>query len=405
MAIAVLLPALRATVHKHRLLQLALLFSVFCALQPAEAAKMERLSPAECAKAFKNLEFLQTWRRENLQPDPTQHLANLDETLQLFMRSKEPIAVKHVVLSEHASLLCYGNHSCFFVMDVWETRSRPGFLNFEVRDARGKRFTLRAQEQEGSLVNSRFASTSTFDIAPKSWKAIRGQANSIPVDLKALKAEYSHQGTEKMSAGELGTYLSRRQLATSTTAVESGSSEFVVGIKEANLMLAKALKENAPINKETLEKLNLLASKGIHPYGDPALEPLAGTLRGTKSQVISIDGRKFVVDTTEENVAQAHMGVVELNSFPPAKDVPAAIAAWLERANSISPSSDPREVFTLYQEFIFIHPFADANGRTGRMLLNYMLLKAELPSMTRASDSFYFSADDMVESYLEDVLP
>lgn len=67
---------------------------------------------------------------------------------------------------------------------------------------------------------------------------------------------------------------------------------------------------------------------------------------------------------------------------PPWTDVPAHVEAWLAEVQALHRLDAPRvpaELAWLHVRFEQIHPFLDGNGRTGRLLLNLLLVRLGYP--------------------------
>ena len=66
---------------------------------------------------------------------------------------------------------------------------------------------------------------------------------------------------------------------------------------------------------------------------------------------------------------------------PPWVDVPAQIESWLQAVNRLKARLPdfPEEVAALHCRFERIHPFLDGNGRTGRLVLNLILVRFGYP--------------------------
>lgn len=66
---------------------------------------------------------------------------------------------------------------------------------------------------------------------------------------------------------------------------------------------------------------------------------------------------------------------------PPWPDVPPLVTDWIARANEPLPDGrHPMEHLAgLHAEFERVHPFRDGNGRTGRLLLNLLLVRHGYP--------------------------
>ena len=61
--------------------------------------------------------------------------------------------------------------------------------------------------------------------------------------------------------------------------------------------------------------------------------------------------------------------------------VPAEVASWVDQVNALDPSraAFPEALAALHCRFEQIHPFLDGNGRTGRLLLNLVLVRHGYP--------------------------
>lgn len=61
--------------------------------------------------------------------------------------------------------------------------------------------------------------------------------------------------------------------------------------------------------------------------------------------------------------------------------IDAEMASWLSEANSIVPRSPdfPERIAKTHRDFEAIHPFLDGNGRTGRLVLNLILVRMGYP--------------------------
>ncbi len=80
----------------------------------------------------------------------------------------------------------------------------------------------------------------------------------------------------------------------------------------------------------------------------------------------------------------------------------------------LSRTDDPIEIINriarLHSDFVYIHPFIDGNGRTGRLIMNFELMKNGLPIAILSADhreEYYEAlayADNKNYQYIEDLL-
>src|SRR5918992_3946121 len=67
---------------------------------------------------------------------------------------------------------------------------------------------------------------------------------------------------------------------------------------------------------------------------------------------------------------------------PSSREVPAAVDTWLQQAKALVSADDlslPEALAEVHARFEQIHPFLDGNGRTGRLVLNLLLIRLQYP--------------------------
>lgn len=177
----------------------------------------------------------------------------------------------------------------------------------------------------------------------------------------------------KMRPRDLAELLSVSQKKLSITLKDQPDQALV----EGNLFLLGFLFKNLSLTLRDLEVLNLFSAFEAIPADqakDPYVRQMLGVLRGTQ-QIFSVDG-----NTVEVDVRFTQMGSPKF-AFMPAREVPVSMERWLMDFNGISEGASLPEIARLVKRYIAIHPFVDGNGRTARMLLDFMLLKSGRPPL------------------------
>lgn len=298
--------------------------------------------------------------------------------------------------------IVFKEYSTSFIILKKERLTNKRDLQFTLKDSSGRWFTIIAKS---SFLPKQY----TFDFS--TLKFIPSEKNDLNVYKKILHKTFADQRFEKMSVSQLGDYLTSLSLKTSTNAKKATGAEhaeFIKGISDGNNMLANLLVSKNPISETHLEQLNIFANQGINPYNWKTNAPMAGVIRGTSDKIIEIAGKKTKINMSQFEVSQTwrfagDLSATRLNYFIPAVEVPGHVKSLLKQINELGSLSTPMEVFTLYKDFIQTHPFADGNGRTARMLLNFLLLKTELPPAEKPAASLFYRPEDALRKYIQNV--
>jgi fido (protein-threonine AMPylation protein) len=93
---------------------------------------------------------------------------------------------------------------------------------------------------------------------------------------------------------------------------------------------------------------------------------------------------RLVTDRVLDEAGQFRRGAVSIRGSqlqpPPAREVPPLMDQWLAWLEGEGRSFDPVPRATIaHHGFLAVHPFLDGNGRTGRLLLNLLLMRDGYP--------------------------
>lgn len=106
---------------------------------------------------------------------------------------------------------------------------------------------------------------------------------------------------------------------------------------------------------------------------------------------------------TEQNYIQG----TDLDTAPP-QETPLLMKQWIDNVNyRMQNAKTNKDIINIvcesHIEFERIHPFADGNGRTGRLLMNYLLMKKSIAPLIIEKDEkekyMYFLATQDVEKF------
>lgn len=109
--------------------------------------------------------------------------------------------------------------------------------------------------------------------------------------------------------------------------------------------------------------------------GPALLRELAGAVMRSTGRVTNT--ALGTVDPTQGDLRRGNVFIVGASSFPNAQKVPALVAALTGELRERMPvATTLREqlelAFEAHQRLVSIHPFNDGNGRTSRLLMNYV---------------------------------
>jgi hypothetical protein len=140
----------------------------------------------------------------------------------------------------------------------------------------------------------------------------------------------------------------------------------------ANKYMLQKITSSEGLNEVDLETINLLAS---YQNGHLKLKNVDGVMRG--------DFRTFFVGDRSVSIDNSGLEIShgEVLAYLPSKDVKSAVRQWLFKANEVGENTSLLEIAELVQLLIAIHPFPEGNGRTVKIILDYLLLQAGMSPM------------------------
>lgn len=138
--------------------------------------------------------------------------------------------------------------------------------------------------------------------------------------------------------------------------------QMVIDHQKALVFTLQKAKEQTPFTEKLIQQIGALVVKNTGSVHSTML----GTFDSTKG---------------EYRLLNVHAGA---RRFPDSTKVPALMKTLVSEINTKLPTAKTFEqkcelAFEAHFRFVSIHPFADGNGRTSRLLMNYILLLFDLP--------------------------
>jgi hypothetical protein len=300
---------------------------------------------------------------------PPHHVGNLKQSIVLGQEILVPKS--HV---QEGILIELRRHELSLVTRVTD----DGFVEVRAPSGEARRFEIKPERTvHPALLFTPFALGAMASAGRTTLREVPTKASPPATDPlnapKRIDTTVLPRMVDKLADG-----LARSQIRTSTSARLSGFAPRITNnLIATNRQMLAHLISGKPLTVHDLEDWNLRVQEGLL---DREKQPKAGVLRGTR-KLVDLGGERVDVDLRDQQVGDTALDGTQALSFLPAGEVPRALSALVERVNRLDRSSTFLEVARVYRDFVHIHPFADGNGRAGRVLLDYALLKAGFPPL------------------------
>ncbi len=172
----------------------------------------------------------------------------------------------------------------------------------------------------------------------------------------------------------------------------------ITGHNEAINWILEIVKDETPLTEKFIRELHTLLLKessykeALTPDGKPTRRKIeVGKYKTQPNHVITVTGETFYFATPEETPAKMH-----------------DLLEWF-RNEKEKPDVNPIILASLFHyKFIRIHPFDDGNGRTARILMNFILMQFGFPPViikTEDKENYYavlrLADADQLEPFIE----
>jgi Fic family protein len=180
------------------------------------------------------------------------------------------------------------------------------------------------------------------------------------------------------------------QLAVEWTYNSNAIEGNTLTLRETQLILEQGITIGGKSLREHFEVINHREAIALVESLAEKREPIApGVARQLHAQIMA----RF----DDENAGQYRQLPVSIagaaHEPPPAWDLPARVADWAGWLAQQEGNAEPVELAAVaHHRLVSIHPFLDGNGRTARLVMNLVLLRAGYPPaiITRAGRAQYY---------------
>ena len=144
--------------------------------------------------------------------------------------------------------------------------------------------------------------------------------------------------------------------------------------KDCNDYILSKVVEKVPISEECIKKIHKILTKGTY------------------------DERRYIINSERPGEYKKHDYVTGINEVGSSvENVQNDVKKLIEEINSITPKNSEEIIKTAvytHNVIVQIHPFADGNGRLGRVLANYVLMINDLPPIIIYNEDkkYYYAA-------------
>ena len=215
---------------------------------------------------------------------------------------------------------------------------------------------------------------------------------TLPENLKQIPRNYEISSRENLLLA-----LVAQQAVASNTLRKSLPSESKLNnnLRLANEKMLEFLDSKKELTLKDIETLNSLLIEGVL---------VSSVLRGSPPRWIHRNGKKHYVDNSQKDVGSSVDGYI-IFQYLPVENVISHLKQLLIRINGVGRSSSLKDIIAIYRDFIVIHPFLDGNGRTAKVLVDYLMLKAGFPPVSHSyfltQEVIYNDIDGIYQNFLK----